>query len=790
MTSPTENTLQELYRSLPLSRNSKCIRVLDVYAAKNEHEPITGDLHIVNLDEHRKFSALSYVWGIDQSSEFITLGNSTVKVTHNCYSALRHLRTLFGRLTIWVDAICINQANGLEKQHQLPLMGDIYTGADQTYVWLGEGDELSDDAMRILAKAGELENFHPKRDSLEKSNEQSRPWKVAWALYRSSWNHVTKPYIRDKESKIVRWLENHGILKVKRKRHLTSGLLREVLQRPWMSRIWTYQEILLGANPVIVCGYEYLTWSKFVWAIIHFDCLDLLFGQISAQPGLSSSTWRGVALARSELRKLKRGSSPHSAQELYEENEIDETSLREYHGFIYFCCRNYRRLLAVELIAILVLFGEAMHLTFFGYTSIKALRPNKKYIADLEKWDESAPSGRAMIFIVTLLPIVLLFFGWFFFFRLRRLTAANVGNVRSSNVMLVSVGECLLHEILSRQAGEEKDNAFGVHAILQRLSLPVPDPDYKLDKSSVYHQLAINLLQTCRPPLILVPASIKHTSGLSWVPDWGADFKNCWLPPSVTFDRRQCNASKGSKPFWELEGSSRLFVKAKKIWTVNSRTTRFQRTADSYSEMEHIVHTGNLNVYRKFLFMFVATQNDIIDLEQRLSNVKVSELIANLVPVPLRDGNTRTRSAQQELWSRCQPEFLNASPAQVLNRLEQSKAREWKFWNISAREYSQTMDYQIDFFNSMAKTDRILFSTSDPVYPTHMKANVGTCYSVVEQGDGIYLIAGVPIPLILRRMENGTAYRIISPAVIAGAMTGAHWDSRWKNEDLEELCIC
>jgi hypothetical protein len=238
MNSSDEATLQELYQSLPLSKTSRCIRVLDVYPAKNEHEPITGDLHIVNLDEHPKFSALSYVWGIDASPEYINCGNSKVKVTQSCYSALRHLMTLFGRLTIWVDAICINQANSEEKQHQLPLMGDIYTGAVQTYVWLGEGDELSDDAMRILRVAGELKHYAPKEDSLKKSSGQSRPWRVAWSLYRSSWNHVTKPFIRDRESKIVYWLEKHRFLKVKRKRHLTSALLREVLQRPWMSRIW------------------------------------------------------------------------------------------------------------------------------------------------------------------------------------------------------------------------------------------------------------------------------------------------------------------------------------------------------------------------------------------------------------------------------------------------------------------------------------------------------------------------------------------------------------------------
>jgi Heterokaryon incompatibility protein (HET) len=199
MSSCDENSTQQLYQNLCLPTTSKFIRVLDVYAVKNEHEPITGDLRVINLDEDPSFAALSYVWGIDISPEYIECGGHPVKVTRNCYSALRHLRKLFGKLTIWVDAICINQADGDEKQHQLPLMGDIYTRADQTYVWLGDGNELSDDVMKILAKASQLQHFSPKHGSFkETSKRSSRPWKVAWSLYTSSWNPLSKPFIRDR----------------------------------------------------------------------------------------------------------------------------------------------------------------------------------------------------------------------------------------------------------------------------------------------------------------------------------------------------------------------------------------------------------------------------------------------------------------------------------------------------------------------------------------------------------------------------------------------------------------
>jgi hypothetical protein len=39
---------------------------------------------------------------------------------------------------VWVDAICIDQRNGVEKISQIRLMGDIYRRSSQVLVWLGD----------------------------------------------------------------------------------------------------------------------------------------------------------------------------------------------------------------------------------------------------------------------------------------------------------------------------------------------------------------------------------------------------------------------------------------------------------------------------------------------------------------------------------------------------------------------------------------------------------------------------------------------------------------------------
>jgi hypothetical protein len=52
---------------------------------------------------------------------------------------------------MWIDAICINQANATERTQQVELMRVIYECTSEVIVWLGdaapvEGDELWDDS--------------------------------------------------------------------------------------------------------------------------------------------------------------------------------------------------------------------------------------------------------------------------------------------------------------------------------------------------------------------------------------------------------------------------------------------------------------------------------------------------------------------------------------------------------------------------------------------------------------------------------------------------------------------
>ncbi|KAF5633204.1 cytochrome P450 monooxygenase cytochrome P450 monooxygenase [Fusarium sp. NRRL 25303] len=114
------------------------IRLLNICSTEADTEYC---LEVADLDQKLNFHALSYEWGNPNVTEAITVNGHSIQVTQNLANALRyapkHIESTDGRLRIWADAICINQKSEEEKNHQVPLMGDIYSMADVVLCWLG-----------------------------------------------------------------------------------------------------------------------------------------------------------------------------------------------------------------------------------------------------------------------------------------------------------------------------------------------------------------------------------------------------------------------------------------------------------------------------------------------------------------------------------------------------------------------------------------------------------------------------------------------------------------------------
>lgn len=203
------------------------IRLMHLYPARGVGETIVGELfeaqtYPIHEVGHSlptvQYEALSWTWGTDKWEDSIKIRtpgrDSRLKVPPNLVAALKELRNLERTRTIWVDAICINQNDTPEKNRQVNIMSEIYSAATRVCVWLGPADADSTWAMSFM-----------KYDLLQLQDFDK--------LYE------------DKEA-IMKW---HALLKL--------------MKRPWFSRRWVVQEIVMARDAMIYCGSDSLPWTKF-----------------------------------------------------------------------------------------------------------------------------------------------------------------------------------------------------------------------------------------------------------------------------------------------------------------------------------------------------------------------------------------------------------------------------------------------------------------------------------------------------------------------------------------------
>jgi Heterokaryon incompatibility protein (HET) len=144
------------YKQLNVSK--KEIRLLLLDEGSNE---LRGKLVRVSLKEKPNFEALSYTWGQPPFEHSIEINGQEFPIGANLHAALTELRKYDTARTLWIDAICINQNDELERRQQIGIMQEIFISASQVRAWLGEGDENSEKAMSLLENLQEedLERF-------------------------------------------------------------------------------------------------------------------------------------------------------------------------------------------------------------------------------------------------------------------------------------------------------------------------------------------------------------------------------------------------------------------------------------------------------------------------------------------------------------------------------------------------------------------------------------------------------------------------------------------------------
>lgn len=234
----------ELYRTLGQGRRE--IRLLKLLKSDSFDSPIRGRLVHTTLDSHEPYETMSYVWGAPKFTQTIELESQAFGVTPHLENALRHLRLPSSDRTLWVDAVCINQSDDIERGEQVMLMKQIYESCTGNLVWLHPVVPTPS-----IASVGENQD-----EAVDEERDQQRIDKEL-ALMEEGMELFTTIYTRDIKS-----------LEPMRRKRGEEDFFKPTSEKPgddvWFlgyKQIWALRELFLSSS----------LWSR-IWVMQELAC--------------------------------------------------------------------------------------------------------------------------------------------------------------------------------------------------------------------------------------------------------------------------------------------------------------------------------------------------------------------------------------------------------------------------------------------------------------------------------------------------------------------------------------
>ena len=223
------------YKYAPLDCDANQIRLATILPSSNSDSDIHLRLGIDIISDYviPKYEALSYVWGSTQNPATVYIEGARLSVTRSLGVALTYLRYKSKPRMLWIDAICVNQEDLVERSKQVEKMAALYKGAERVVVWLGPGSAESNLAFQVMESWCTQISYDIEKDLAYPPIKSGLPWTKQDSIM---------PY--DEEAI----------------RSVTS-----LLKREWFGRLWIFQEIRLANDQSIIqAGDEYVLWKHFI----------------------------------------------------------------------------------------------------------------------------------------------------------------------------------------------------------------------------------------------------------------------------------------------------------------------------------------------------------------------------------------------------------------------------------------------------------------------------------------------------------------------------------------------
>lgn len=277
----TSQTHKYLYQ--PLQQGD--IRLLTLEPGASESPLLVTLRHCRLSDAKDTYEALSYVWGDPTRDVIIHCHDSQLGVTASLETALRYVRKEHEARIVWIDGICINQDDHIERGHQVPLMRYIYPGARQVIIWLGKADGFTDLALETLRQLRDVYAVENRKIEMQCSIQQLlAAGDISLAGVKAACDFT---------------------------------------YRPWFNRCWTFQEAVLSRRAEVVCGERSMSWKSFYYALL---VLNTSISLISRNIRQNKNAYR---MTREWALKSKGQHRAFLSRLLYKTEELDATDPRD-----------------------------------------------------------------------------------------------------------------------------------------------------------------------------------------------------------------------------------------------------------------------------------------------------------------------------------------------------------------------------------------------------------------------------------------------------------------------------
>ena len=327
------------------------------------------------------YHAISYTWGDGNDLHAISLNEASFAVTTNVRDVLHILRRPGQKMYIWIDAVCINQADNREKETQIGMMGDIYHHAANVVIWLGHSDDAPlamglvrrlllaqieaspfwvmplligiaqklSGIVRRVAPESFLDNVLPRWSNRAVAMwGKSQPYIPWWLLGK-----ILTPVVT------VRWFMS---------RVLSSGIpesteispewhaLINLLQHPWFERVWVVQEAISASSVSVLYGSEEVSLDAFQW-VVESICSSWMAKQMS-----------GLTTAQINFTRASLPSAMISLRQMHSMRSVERTigTKESLHNLLIRFSRNKSTEPKDKIFALMGLSAEAEQDTSIG----------------------------------------------------------------------------------------------------------------------------------------------------------------------------------------------------------------------------------------------------------------------------------------------------------------------------------------------------------------------------------------------------------------------------------------